>query len=549
MRPRGPGIVFTSLSVTVLLILGFVALNASQSSPPTVAEFAPAALDQIKKAPDRQKSDSGDDKGVVAGGHPTKTPTATATPTPEPTPSGPVVPLTHQCPSVTQIEDPQSPPCVPGWVGNNGGSTWQGVTKTEIKVAAPYGTFLTGDPTPVWQAMVKFFNAKFEFYGRHITLQPYLANGDNFATPDAAQMTRDASHVADDLKSFASLGYPDRKGAEHIYYNFLSGKKVLSIIGRETALGTEAYLAKRAPYQWNRGTAIDTQMKNYGQFVCNGWAGKPLRYGGPVWPFTPAPTGRSFGVIVNSATDGTTPDINPMLENLKVCNVKPYVYTVQEALSDSDGTAPLAAMAQKKVTTIICVCDVGSARYYLEGAEGNGYHPEWLMGTYLNTDLDNSFANSPNTQTDNVFGMSYSDKILPIQDSWWYQAMHEGDPNVATPTNCGPLATYQQLLLLASGIQAAGPKLTPQTFSDGLHRTIFPNPRAGKAPYYQGTVGFPNGQHSWHLDASTFWYDVNQTNTDDPTTRGRVCLVGHGLRWKYGEWPKKEPAYKATPCT
>ena len=35
--------------------------------------------------------------------------------------------------------------------------------------------------------------------------------------------------------------------------------------------------------------------------------------------------------------------------------------------------------------------------------------------------------------------------------------------------------TYRAVLLLASGLQMAGPVLTPVTFERGLHRTIYPD--------------------------------------------------------------------------
>lgn len=548
-RPRGPGVVLSVGATLVLLLVGVVALDAAQSPPPTVAEFAPAALDQITDPPDEQATDIGD-PGPGASAGPSATPRPRgASGAPSPGVSQPPVERVRACTGGRQIEDPQSPPCVIGWKGDNGGATSFGVTRDEIRVAAPYGTAFTGDPTDQWQAMVKFFNARFEFYGRKLVLQPLYTSGDNFAYPDPKQMLKDASKVASELKSFATLGYTDRKGGESHYYDALADRRIISIIGRETAVATEAHLAKRAPYQWMRGMAIDGQLASYGQFVCNEWAGRELRYGGP-WPFAQQPNGkRKFGVLVTEATDGSTPDIRPLRDNLAPCGLDPFVYTTTEAQSDTDATNPIAAMVREQVTTVICVCDVGSARLYLSGASRNGYHPEWLMGSYINNDVDNAFSQSTNDQTDNVFGISFLDKYLPVQDAWWYRAMREGDPSVPYLPAAIPMSTYQSLLLLASGIQAAGPNLTPQTFSDALQRTVFANPGAGRAPYYQGRVGFVGASHSWHRDASTYWYDVNSTNVSDPTARGRVCHVRHGTRYEYGGWPKEDPPYKETSCT
>src|SRR5947208_11407620 len=81
-RPiRGPGVVFTAIAVAATLSLGVVALDASQSSPPAVAEFAPAALNQVKTTPDQ----------LGAQGNPSVTPTPSATPSqrrrPSPSPT------------------------------------------------------------------------------------------------------------------------------------------------------------------------------------------------------------------------------------------------------------------------------------------------------------------------------------------------------------------------------------------------------------------------------------------------------------------------------
>src|SRR3954462_7974958 len=80
-RPvRGPGVVFTAIAVASTLTLGVVALDASQSSPPAVAEVAPAALNQVKNAPNPLGAQ---------GSSPSSTPTRSATPSQRSTPTTP----------------------------------------------------------------------------------------------------------------------------------------------------------------------------------------------------------------------------------------------------------------------------------------------------------------------------------------------------------------------------------------------------------------------------------------------------------------------------
>src|SRR5256885_6473236 len=83
-----------------------------------------------------------------------------------------------------QIEDPQSPPCVPYWSGDNGGATYKGVTRDEIRIKTPGYDF---SQTPGYHADLQaFFNKRFEFYGRHITLLPNNVSGGTPAEQQAS---------------------------------------------------------------------------------------------------------------------------------------------------------------------------------------------------------------------------------------------------------------------------------------------------------------------------------------------------------------------------
>src|SRR5438067_5052613 len=137
-RPRGPGYLLTAAATAGVLLLGVVALSVAQPSPPTVAEFAPSALDQIKAPPSRQGTDVGSGKGGGKTNNKSK-----PSPTPTVTPTAPEIiqPRVKNCVGdpPRQIEDPQSPPCVNYWQGNNGGATAFGVTANEIRISVPYG--------------------------------------------------------------------------------------------------------------------------------------------------------------------------------------------------------------------------------------------------------------------------------------------------------------------------------------------------------------------------------------------------------------------------
>src|SRR5207249_1400399 len=81
------------------------------------------------------------------------------------------VPSTHRCfgNPPRQIEDPQSPPCVPAWRGDNGGATTKGVTENEVRVVVPVASE-PNVPADYVNALERFFNNRFEFYGRQLRL-------------------------------------------------------------------------------------------------------------------------------------------------------------------------------------------------------------------------------------------------------------------------------------------------------------------------------------------------------------------------------------------
>src|SRR5690242_17524846 len=112
-RPRGPGLVYLALSVAMLVLLGVVAFTATQPPPPTIAEFAPNAVQNIKNAPDEQQSSQGGAGGCAAGQPACTTPTPSPPPKAEQTAARQAidVPRVRHCVGdpPRQIEDPQSP--------------------------------------------------------------------------------------------------------------------------------------------------------------------------------------------------------------------------------------------------------------------------------------------------------------------------------------------------------------------------------------------------------------------------------------------------------
>jgi hypothetical protein len=527
------------------LLLGVVALDAGRSSPPSVAELSPSDANQIRNAPHQL--------GSAGNGSPS--------PSPTPTPSGRTSASPSATPSIDsaavfqcvgnpprQIEDPQSPPCVPYWKGDNGGVTSYGVTRDEIRIAVPQGPqFET--PRDDEEAIAKFLNAHFEFYGRKIRLVPFYVLDGTFAEPNPTHEISDARYVYSQAKAFAATAYLDRKGAEMPFYDELARLKVVSVQG-SGALTTEAHLRAHAPYEWSFNTATDVMFANLGQFTCAQLAGNRAIYGGP-YSWSPSTPTRTFGVLSTKTPDGTEADVTPLTTALRACGVKPVVIHAAQAQQASDAVNPVIQLSQAHVSTVMCVCDVGSFRDYMTAADGQGYNPEWEISSYLGAALDNSPNQAPPDQSQHIIGLSFNNKYLPNPQMPWYTAMRQGDPSASIPTGTTGYQVdnfYEQMLVLASGIQLAGPHLTPATFQSGLQRAVFPDPGSGGAPYYQSGVGFGGGSHAMKTDAAMVWFDNTQPGTENPQSTGAICYVRHGERHGLDGWRHQQPAFRSGSC-
>ena len=560
-RPRTPALVLGAVVAAVCVLVGAVALTSRQQTPPTIAEFAPQAVAQIKQALDeqgvdetRQAQQEQDAPTAAPSAGPSLGPDGSPLPQPGASPPPPAIqqPRVRQCVGspARQTEDPQSPPCVPYFDPDvdNGGATSKGVTRDQITVALPQQFFEDVNPS---LKGTQFFNKRYEFYGRELVLVPYSTTGCVDAQPDPAKMRADAVAVDEELQAFATLAYAGCQGADHHYYDALAEREILSIVDGNLVTGLERNYARRSPYQWNVQPGLDVILANTAEFYCKTLAGKPPRHAGPGIADDPV---RRLGVITTRSTDGTTPDLTPLRNGLAACGVAPLVKVDdQDRNRTRPGVETIVQMQDEGVTSVMCLCNpVDLREIYMPTASAQGYQPEWVETSYINNDLDNTYGggNAPPDQSSHVIGVSFRNKLNPRQDMPWYWAVKEADPTFepAAGTYYSANSRYLQLLLLASGIQLAGPELTPETFRAGLQRATWANPGAGQAPYFQARVGFQGPRHTMSSDATMFWFDPQEPGTIDPSIPGAICYVDRGRRYGLGQWPRTDPAFRTGPC-
>src|SRR5687767_4159507 len=170
-------------------------MTAREPPPPTIAEFAPQSVENITDAPDDQSSSAGTGAGECQAGQACGV-GSSGPGVVETTPAPIQVARVRRCVGdpPRQIEDPQSPPCVPYWDGDNGGATAMGVTRDQIRLIGDFPA-----------NMITFFNQRFEFYGRKLVVQPRPA-----APPPGNACTAQAQAEADgdaSLEPFATSIY------------------------------------------------------------------------------------------------------------------------------------------------------------------------------------------------------------------------------------------------------------------------------------------------------------------------------------------------------
>jgi hypothetical protein len=194
----------------------------------------------------------------------------------------------------------------------------------------------------------------------------------------------------------------------------------------------------------------------------------------------------------------------------------------------------------------------------MTAASNQSYFPEWVVSSYMDMDISWAGHLAPAQEAQHFFGLSFFNKDLPADQQPVSWALKEVDPSwtwepgsadqYRDPTSA-QWYLYDDLLLLASGIQMAGPDLTPQAFQAGLFRTSFPNPGCGGPPYYQACVGFPDVHHMYQ-DAAAIWWDPTQSSYGSRFDQagGAYCYAALGARHPAGTWPAERVPLFTGPC-
>jgi len=442
-----------------------------------------------------------------------------------------------------------APPCVPVAKGNNGGSTWTGVTATTINLVeyqpepGGLGSAIqgaTGTPAQAHatvQAYVNMFNHIFETYGRHVNLIPFQATG---ADNDPVAAHADAVTVAQQLHAFASIMGP---GTTTAYVDELARLHVLCLGCGDSTLYGE--IAKNAPYQWANLPTADTSLIETVDYIVAKLNGKDAVWAGDSKMHTRK---RSFTVVSETSVPPTTGFtelqalVTKKLQEGHVNMASPpgLTYTLNLTTLPTQAATLAEKLKTTDATSVVFAGDPIMPIYLTRACAAIGYFPEWIITGIVLTDTSTLGRYYTQSEWSHAFGVSSLAVPTPIDTGnayrlyrWWYGAS-TSPPSLAAPAIIPPIQQF------FGAVQTAGPDLTPQTFAEGQFRS----PTAGGGPTtpliafgYQGAVPVPS--YSSPADYTFLWYDAAAKGPDEEgmTGSGMMQYVKGGARYKSGVVP------------
>lgn len=441
--------------------------------------------------------------------------------------------------------DSYSPNCYT-WVtgADNGGSTAPGVTRTSIKVAIRIGAFLDGlnnalskaagaasmAETPeqvkrTFVGLVDYFNTRYQFYGRKIDLVMYGGKGnvlDEALGGGKEGAQQDARSVAKDIGAFA-----DASAVTVPYSDALSQLHVVNI---GAPYVSKDWLQRRAPYAWTPLTDCSTVVSAVSSYYIKKLAGKPASLAGGDLAGQKRKT-----IIIAPENDWYQECVRA---GVKVLNdagfgsdlVDQLTYRLDLNAMQNQATALLPKLKSKGATTILCGCDPVLLSLLTAQAKQQNYYPEWVETGVAYSDQDLVAQLFEPSVWKRAFGVSYAGSTVPLKGSFAYQAYKSsgqpGEPSI------GAQLIFDQLQVLAIGLQMAGPHLTPQSFEAGMFAYT---PRSGVS----GRWDFGPGDYSTSSDAREIYWDPNATSIQNGK-KGAWKETSKN-RYPIGTWPAGAP--------
>ncbi len=557
-----PPLVLAALVLLALLAVMPSALNIPQSNPAETLEYAPVPPeDQVDIPPSGNFSSLG--LGSSAG------PAAATGPGGGDSASGGAVAgravktaSTKRCVGTPprQTEDPLSPPCVGYFEGDNGGATYQGVTRDEIRILvivsgwSSTGSYKGDETTPVrkyydlaqpakeedhsntryLRAWQRYFNERYQTYGRFVHFWAYYPSTESSAEARRA----DAADNYAKIKPFAVV-WPHLAAPNVLAYNEVMASKGVFTFSGLSSLRAELF-QKHPGLAWGFLPSLEQHALGFSAFVCEKVAPHPVEFSGNADLGQP----RKYGLIYTTAT------VLPYSKDF-VALVKPrvarcgvtfalerthrYSNTQVDTRTGPDYAAEAMAAFQKEgITTILWM--FGYETNYSKSAAAINYRPEWILAGDGNAEGIWGGQAQEQSVWDHAISFTLHTRALfggispPCRDAYL-----QVDPTIPRGTLDLPQICffYDELRQLFTGIQVAGSRLNPQTMDKGYHAIPAVPSKDPTVPacYYEP------GDYTCVKDGTILWYDAQYQDENNGNTAGCWRLADGGKRYIPGGWP------------
>jgi hypothetical protein len=428
--------------------------------------------------------------------------------------------------------DPYSPPCFT-FSGDNGGSTYRGVSATEIVVAVrelegptagEIFAQLSGQAVitskeavkNTVQALAEYFSSHFNFYGRSIKIVFYKGQGvgaSELLGGGKEAALSDAVRVSQEIGAFADISGITLPYADALFQQ--------GVVNLGAPYPSREWFVSRRPYSWSifpDGTNVVASAS--AEILRRQPAGSIAEYAGPAYQGKP----RVYGIVAPENKEYQE-SVDRYKGALAVGGIEPKInlkYKLDIASMPNQASNIIAQLKDAGVTTVLCGCDpVMLALGLTPKANEQDYEPEWATAGLAFVDQDIVSQLIDSKQWTRAFGIAYNAESEPQGRSYPYAAFKQMRP--ADEPAFGVEELYYQMYMLAIGLQMAGPNLTPDTYEAGMF--AYPG---GSGP--RGLWHFGEGDYTTTDDFREIWWDPNRISGQN-NRPGAWVQLGGGARY------------------
>jgi hypothetical protein len=455
-----------------------------------------------------------------------------------------------------------APICVPKFTGDNGGATYQGVTKDTIKIVVYIGNLgpavdalldaQGSNPAPADRqrlnaAAAKVISEKYELYGRKLEIKEW--EGQCAAVPpDYPCLRNEMRQVVSTEKPFAVLW---RTSLASPAFDELSALKVLNLGGWHFR---EVFSQQRRPYHWDITMSGDDIMQMSAEWWCKRMHGGKARYAGETGdgagqnPSTNDIRSRTrvLGVISTDDPENKLA-VNILKAELAKCGAKvehEFYYSQDITRAEEQRRLAVAKMREApESTSIMCFCDLVAPIFLYQTCEEQGYYPEHIMIGSGFMDSDAAAQAYDHTlppeghQFENAFGLSSITAQPDRRNNAATRVWKAGGQSGEIPDSyASSVLDWEYFGMLASLIQGAGPNLTPANVEAGAFRQP---PRGGATQttdIFLNRRSFSRGDYAWNDDMREVYWSTTKPSTYNQEP-GHYVTLNNGVRFMQGQFP------------